>query len=168
MAYTPIDPNTIKVGDPITKELLDLIESNFTDHEERINNNEASGGSVHVLNAAFHLGNLNTTDPVIFYYKAARAMDITDFRVQIFNKGSITTGTLSIDLEKSVDTNPSNFNSILSADVSFNFASAANYSEAVGTLTVGSEVDEGEVIRVKITGVPAGFNDKILIVIAGA
>lgn len=168
MAFLVIDPNTIKVGDPITKELLDLVKNNFDNHEFRLNQFETTGGQVFILNSAFHLGNLNTNDPFIFYYKATQDFDLTDFRAQIFNKNGITSGTLGFDLQKSVDTNYANFNTVLTADLNFNFATDANYAEKTASFSPSSTVQVGDVLRIEVTSMPLGFKDKILIYLGGA
>lgn len=168
MSYADIDINTIKVGDPITKELLDLIRANFIDHESRLNQSETTGGSVFILDSAIHLANFSADRPDVFYYKATQDFDISEFRVQIFDKGTIVSGILALDLQKSVDTNNANFNSVLSANLQFDFSTDASYSEKVGTINSSvSQVTPGEVIRIVVTGLPTGFKDKILVVIGG-
>lgn len=168
MAFTSIDSNAIKVGDPITKELLDTIKANFDDHETRINQNETTGGSVFIFNGAIHLANFDSSRPDVFYYKANQDFIVTDFRGQIFNKGSVSSGTLSIDLEKATDTNNANFNSILTSTISFNFASDSSYSEKVAVINSSiSSITTGEVLRIKVSSIPSGFNDKILVSIGG-
>jgi hypothetical protein len=168
MSYLEIDDNIIKVGDPITKELLDLIKTNFADHETRIAANETTGGSVFILDSAIHLANFNPDSPDVFYYKAIQDFDVAEFRAQLFNKGSIAAGTLALDLQKSVDTNDSNFNSILSGSLQFDFSTDASYSEKVATIdTSVNSINAGEVLRIVVVGMPPGFKDKILVNIEG-
>lgn len=165
MAFVTIDTSQINVGDPITKELLDKIKNNEDDHESRINQLETSGGSIFILNEAFCLAGIDSGSTDIFYYKATQDMSISDFRVQIFAKGSVSSGTLSFDLEKATNTNNANFNSILDSDLSFNFASDADYLEKTADISSSNDVDAGEVIRIKVTSTPTNFGGKVLIVI---
>lgn len=168
MSFTPIDVDVIKVGDPITKEILDLIKDNFDDHEDRLNASETTGGSVFIFNSAIHLANFDSTRTDVFYYKATQNFSVTDFRAQIYNKGSISSGFLTMDLQKATNTNNSNFNSILNASLSFNFATDASYLEKVASIdSSAAAVAAGEVIRIVVSGVPTGFNDKVLVVIGG-
>lgn len=164
MSYSPIDPLTIKVGDPITKDLLDKINANFESHETRLNASETTGGSVFIFNGDISFANFNAADPNVFYYKAATDFSISEVRGQIFNKGSITSGSLTLDVQKSTDTNDSGFNTILTSQLTFNFASDANYSEHIASINAGvSAFTAGMVLRVKVTAVPAGFSGKILL-----
>lgn len=168
MAFLPIDTNTIKVGDPITKDLWDLLKSNFDDHESRLNSLATSTVSISVLDGDVDFVGYSSLDPNIFHYKVRQDFSIDDFRVQLFTKQGITSGTLSFDLQKSINTNNSNFASILSGAFSFNFASDADYSEKVATLNASlNSVTVGNVLRVVVTNVPFGFNGKILMNIGG-
>jgi hypothetical protein len=163
MAYLEIDSNKIKVGDPITKELLDLIKSNFADHEERLNTSETTGGTVFIFNGDISFKNFNSSDPFVFYHKVTQNCSISEFRAQLFSKDGVSSGSLSLDLQKSVDTNDSNFNSILSSNLSFNFASDAAYSEKVATINSSvSDVEVGDVLRIEIVSLPSGFSGKLL------
>ncbi len=168
MAFLPIDINTIKVGDPITKDLWDLIKTNFDDHELRINSLATSGGSIHIFNGDVSLVGFKITEPDIFYYKAPQEFSINDFRVQLFSKQGITSGNLVIDLQKSTDTNDSNFSTVLVSPISFNFASASDYSQQVALIdSAENTIPTDTVLRVKITNIPTNFSGKILIKIGG-
>lgn len=164
MAYEEIDIDTIKVGDPITKELLDLIKDNFTDHETRINAAETTGGSVFIFNGDLSLKNFNQADPYILYYKAMQNFSVSEFRAQLFSKGGVVSGSLSLDIQKSSDTNDANFNTILSSDLSFNFASDAAYSQKVATINSSlSNISIDDVLRIEVTSIPSGFSGKVLL-----
>lgn len=166
MPFESIDINTIKVGDPITKDLLDKIKSNLDDLDERSNQLESTGGTVHIFNGDISLAGFSSSDPVVFYIKAQKNFSITEVRGQIFDKGSVSLGTLSLDVEKSIDTNDANFNSILSSDLSFNFASDASYSEKTATINTSvNDIVAGEILRVVVTSTPNNFGGKILLLI---
>jgi hypothetical protein len=166
MAFETIDVNTIKVGDPITKELLDLIKANLDDLDERLNQSETTGGAVNILNQEINLAGLPTYDPFVFYFKAPSNFTLSEVRAQIFDKGSIAFGALSLDVQKSTDTNDANFNSVLSSDLSFNFASDPSYTSKVATINSSvSNFSTGNVLRVEITSLPSNFGGKILLYI---
>lgn len=168
MAFTPIDTDTIKVGDPITKELLDKIKANFDDLDARLNQSETTGGSVFILNDFASLAGLDALEPYIFYCIAPQDFSITEFRAQIFNKGSVSSGVLGLDLQKATDTNSANFNSVLTSNLSFNFATDASYSEKVATInSSASNIIAGDVLRIEVTSTPANFGGKILLYVGG-
>jgi hypothetical protein len=164
MAFNPIDNNTIKVGDPITKDILDLIKANFDDHESRINSLATSGGTVFIFNGDVSFINYTSTRPDIFYYTARQDFSVNDFRARLFTKNGVSSGTLSMKLEKSNDPNDANFATILTQDISFNFATDADYTQKVGSLNASlNDITTGQILRVKITGIPSGFTGKILL-----
>jgi hypothetical protein len=170
MAFTTIDPNKIKVGDPITKEVLDLIKSNFDDHEFRINSLSISAsGLLFILNDSFSFLNFEISDQsTIFYYTARRDFTINDFRARLFTKGGLTSGVLSFSLEKSTSPEFSSFTEITSSDLSFNFATDANYTEKLASLdTNENSIITGEIIRIRVTSHPALFREPVLISIGG-
>lgn len=168
MAFLPIDPNSIKVGDPITKDLWDLIKENFDDHELRINSLATSGSTVHIYNGDISLVGFTLSEPDIFYFKSPQDFSVNDFRVQLFTKQGISSGNLVIDLQKSTDTNDANFSTILQSSVSFDFGSDPDYHQEVALIDSNENtVLTDSVLRIKITNVPSGFFGKILVKIGG-
>lgn len=168
MAFLPIDSNTIKVGDPITHDILNLIRTNFDDHELRINSLATSGGSIHIFNGDVSLLGFKITEPDIFYFKSPQDFSVNDFRVQLFSKQGITSGNLVIDLQKSTDTNDSNFSTILQSSISFDFSSDPDYHQEVALIDSNENtIPTDSVLRIKITNIPTNFYGKILIKIGG-
>lgn len=168
MAFVPIDANKIKVGDPITKDILDLIKSNFDDHESRINSLATASVTVPILNGDVSFYGFSTLEPDIFNFKARQDISINDFRVQLFSKQGITSGSLILRLEKSNDTNNANFATILNSDLSFNFSIETDYSEKVASINSSlNNIITGQVLRIKVIGIPFGFTGKILVSIGG-
>jgi hypothetical protein len=164
MAFVAIDSNTIKVGDPITKELWDLLKSNLDNLDLRITSLATSGGTVFILNQALDFTGFSLSRPNVFYYKARQDFSINDFRAQLFSKDGVASGNLVLDLQKASDTNDANFASILTTSLSFNFASDAAYSEKVATIDSAlNDILTDEVLRVKVTGLPPGYFGTILI-----
>lgn len=166
MAFVPIDINTIKVGDPITKEIMDLVKYNLDDLDSRVADLALVGGSVHIFNGDIDFVGFSTSDPDIFYYKATQTFSVNDLKVQLFSKQGVVSGNLVIDLQKSNDTNNANFTSILTSSLTFNFTSDADYS--VKTAAINSGVNgfvNGQVLRIMVTGLPIGFYGKILLVV---
>jgi len=169
MAFIPIDINTIKVGDPITKEIIDLIKYDLDDLDTRVSGLSVSGGSIYILNGDVSLVSYSSLRQDIFYYKAKQDFSVNEFSVQLFTKQGITSGNLVLDIQKSSDTNDANFSTILTTPLSFNFASAADYSSLPASIDSGAnDITANQVLRIKITNVPNGFNGKILINVGAA
>jgi hypothetical protein len=166
MAFVTIDPNTIKVGDPITRDLWLKLKNNFDDHELRINSLATSGGTVFIFNGDVSFVGFNIAYPNIFYYKARQDFSVNDFRVQLFDKQGITSGNLNLDLQKSINTNNSNFSTILSGTFGFNFATDADYTEKTALLNSSlNDIVTDQVLRIKITNIPNNFYGNILVTI---
>lgn len=164
MAFTSIDIDTIKVGDPITKDIMDAIKYSLDDLDSRVSTLSISGGSVYVLNGDFSLVGYSSSQQDIFYYKAKQDFSVNEFSVQLFSKQGISLGDLVLDIQKSSDTNDSNFSSMLTTSLSFDFAVDGDYSFKSASIDSGlNDLTSGQVLRIKVTGVPAGFSGKILI-----
>jgi hypothetical protein len=161
--FTPIDANKIKVGDPITAELLEDIKDNFNDHELRIQSLSTSGGTVFIFNGDVSFVNYSASRSDIFYYKARQDFSVNDFRAQLFTKDGIAAGTLVLRLEKASTTDFTTPTNMLDQDISFNFATDLNYSEKIAILNPAqNSMLTGEVIRVRVLSIPSEFNGKIL------
>lgn len=155
MSFSPIDLNTIKVGDPITRDLWLLLKNNLDDHELRINSLATSTGTVFIYNEMVSFIGYNSSYPYIMYYMARQDFSINDFRAQIRSKQGITTGTLSLRLEKSINTNDLNFSTILTTDLSIDFATDAEHSVKVASINPSlNDILTGEILRVKVMNVP--------------
>jgi hypothetical protein len=162
MSFVSIDSNTIKVGDPLVKDTLDVIKSNFDDHELRINSLATTGGTVFIHNDLVSFIGYNSSYPYFMYYMARQDFSINDFRAQLRSKQGITTGNLTLRLEKSIDTNDANFATILSTDLVFDFSTDAEHSVKTGTINPSlNDINTGEILRVKVISVPTntfGYN----------
>ena len=169
MAFIAIENNIIKVGDPITKEIMDLIKDNFDDLNTRVSGLSVSGGSIYILNGDVSLIGYSSTRQDVFYYKAKQDFAINEFSVQLFDKQGITSGNLVLDIQKAINTNDANFSTILTTPLSFNFASDADYSSKSATIDSGANnITTNQVLRIKITNVPTGFFGSILINVGAA
>jgi hypothetical protein len=169
MAFIAIENNIIKVGDPITKEIMDLIKDNFDDLNTRVSGLSVSGGSIYIFNGDVSLIGYSSLHQDIFYYKAKQDFAVNEFSVQLFTKQGVTSGNLVLDLQKAINTNDANFSTILTTPLSFNFASDADYSSKSATIDSGANnITTNQVLRIKITNVPAGFFGSILINVGAA
>jgi hypothetical protein len=168
MAFTSIDPNKIKVGDPITKDLLNIIKDSLDDLNTRVQDLVDAGVTTYVINGDVSFYGYDPADPSIFYYKVRNLFSISDFRVQLFSKQGISTGVLSLDLQKSPNTNDATFESILNSSLNIPFSTSLDYSQHVSSIDGDkNDLQLDEVLRVKVLSLPAGFTGKILISISG-
>lgn len=159
MAYSPIDLSTIKVGDPIKKELLDKIRNNFQDHEERIQIIAGGSGKISLINEdAYVLSNASGQLTGCFFVEVIQACIITEGSIQLFAKGSATSGSLTVDVKKNTTTNPSGFNTIFSTPPTLNMAVAADYSKNAGIVNPAAQaLAVGDILRVDILGLPSAL-----------
>lgn len=171
MAFVPIDANKIKVGDPITKDIIDLIKSNLDDLDLRVNSLATTGGTVYILNGDFSFINFSISSPVIFIYKARQTFSINDFRVQLLGRGGLTSGTLQFDLQKSqteTDLSDAQFQTVLTSPITFDLSIANEYRELIAALNPSeNDIETGIVLRIKITNYPINFKGSVLISIGG-
>lgn len=164
MAFLTIPASATDVGAPITKDLMDKLRTNGEDHEVRISAMEANASVVYIVNGDMSFAGFDITNPNIFYYKAKTSIVITDFRVQLFTKEGISSGILAFDLQKATNTNDANFATILTGNLSINFATATDYTEYTGTLDgTKTTIALGSVLRIKVASLPSGFRGQILI-----
>jgi len=164
MAYVTIPASATDVGAPITKDLVDPVRTNLDDHEIRITSMEANAPLVYILNGDMSFSGFDINNPTIFHYKAKVSIVVTDFRIQLFTKGGISSGSLQFDIQKSTNTNDANFATILNTNLSINFATATDYTEYTGSLDgTKTTIAAGSVLRIKVLSVPAGFRGQILV-----
>lgn len=169
MAFIAIENNIIKVGDPITKEIMDLIKDNLDDLNTRVSGLSVSGGSIYIFNGDVSLIGYSSLHQDVFYYKAKQDFSVNEFSVQLFSKQGITSGNLVLDLQKASNTNDANFSTILTTPLSFNFSSAADYSSLSASIDSGANnITANQVLRIKITNVPTDFSGTILINVGAA
>jgi hypothetical protein len=159
MAYIPIDLSTIKVGDPIKKELLDLVRNNFEDHESRIQIIAGGSGKIALINEdAYVLANASGLLTGCFYVEVIQACIITEGSIQLFAKANATSGTLTVDVKKNTTTNPSGFNSVFSTPPTLNLAVVADYSKNAGIINPAAQaLAVGDILRVDITALPTAL-----------
>jgi len=157
MAYTTLDPNKIKVGDPNVKELWDLIKDNLDDHETRIDNFEA--GAVKIPIFIFEV-TMDTFDPDLTglaYFTAIQGMTISEAYIQIFEKNSLT-GSLEIDIKKSTtDLANASFTTIFTTKPKIVYAAAANYDQSTNQVidSGSATLNVGDVLRLDLTILPS-------------
>ncbi len=154
MAFTSISSTLIAIGKAVKRELWLTTKNNFDDHESRLLDLETAGSLIQIFDVTV-LGADAATLTGLELYRAKQAIKIVRVQVQIFEKGSISSGTLSIDCKKS-STLGGSFSTILTTQGSINFATDPDYTsdDAVINSSLNSLAID-EFIRIDVTSLPA-------------
>lgn len=156
MAFTPIDPSEIEVGKATKKELWRKVRESFIDHESRIQALAVGTSPVVVFNNDVLNASSATSLTGLAYFRSYIPFTITTVKLQIFEKGIITSGILSFDIKKGTSLDPLTFNSVLTSEPSINFSTAVDYQESDGILdSLEQSVNANEYLRLDITSLPA-------------
>jgi len=159
MAFTTIDSSNLDVGDPLKKELLDLIKSNQDDLDSRITAVEGSSGKIVVfneivLNAASLSGGGAITG--LDLYRAESGFNLTEAKVYIFTKGSLT-GNLEIDVQLSDTADFTVSNSVFTTKPKIVYSTASNYDESANTVfnATYQSITTGQYLRLDVSELPS-------------
>ena len=126
------------------------------------------GGIIEVFNSTVVNATGATTLTGVAYFKAPKAMTIDTVVLQIYEKGSITTGSLTMDLKKNTTPDSVGMASIFTTLPTINFTTATNYQTNSGTLNTGAvALGAGDWVRLDFTSIPAGLS-KWAIIVYGA
>lgn len=168
MAYTTISSAAIQVGKAIKKNLWDLVRSNFEDHEARIAAVETIGTVVEIIDETVYSATASASLTGLFFYKAKQNIRVTKLEIQIYEKGSISSGSLTVDVKKSSSLNPIGFSSIMTTPATINFATAINYDLNAGVInSTLNDVAVNEYLRLDVTALPSTPLSKFRVLVIG-
>ena len=169
MAFTPIDSNTIKVGDPLKKDLFDLIKSNEDDLDSRVSALSLTANRIVVFDHTILNVTSSTTLTGLNFFRAISDFNLIGGIVSIFEKGSLT-GTLEIDVKKNSTPNDTGMTSVFTTRPSITYAGASDYEESsnqvfnAGVATIST----GDYLRLDVTSLPSnGVIGKFRVIIFG-
>lgn len=167
MAFTAISNSAIAVGKAIKKELWDLVKGNFDDHESRLLDVETAGSLIPVFDETIYSAVEASTLTGVLYFRAKQAMKVVRVQVQIFEKGSISSGTLSIDCKKAATLGAA-FSTILTTQASVDFSTDPDFTsdDAVINSSLNSLAID-EYIKIDVTSLPATPLAKMRVVVYG-
>lgn len=159
MAFTTLPDSLIQVGKAITRTLFKTyVKDNLDDLDTRMTSIEGSAGKIIIFDdLVINAAGLGATITGLDIYRAASAYDLTDAKVYIFTKGSLT-GTLEIDIQKSSSADFTSSVSVFTTRPSITYASASDYDEsnnAVFDLT-NKVIAAGDYLRLDVTSLPTG------------
>jgi hypothetical protein len=173
MPFVTINPAAIEVGDPVTADLLTKIKNNEDDHETRIDSLEATNKKIEVFKYLILNGSSFSTATGLDHYRAEDSFTVTKVAIQIFEKNGVSSGSLEIDVKKSVtNLNGASFSTIMTTKPSINFATASDYDESTNQVinTLNASVTAGQYLRLDITSTPSGASGvapKFLVTVYG-
>lgn len=156
MAYSTLNPKN--VGDAIKKDDWDALRENGEDHESRITATESSISKVVVFDSEVSTPSSAQSLTGITHFRAIQAFTVTAVQVEIFEKGSITSGVLSLDVKKNTTPDDTGMVSITTTEASIDFSTASDYAVDLADLDITQQdIAVDEVLRVDITSKPASL-----------
>jgi hypothetical protein len=168
MAFSTITSTQIEIGKAVKKELWDKVKANEDDLDSRLVAQESGGSVIELVNQDIINASSAGSLTGLFYYKATYDFTVTSVQVQIYEKGIISSGSVTLDVLKSA-TLGGTYTSVLSVLPTINFATASDYDSNSGTLNpTYQDILTDEVLRVDITALPATAIGRFRIIITGA
>jgi hypothetical protein len=155
MSFVTIPSGWIDVSDPLKKELFDLIKDNLDDLDSRTTAVEGGASKVIVYNGIFCNASSAGSLTGIMFERVPADFTITDAKVYIFLKGSLT-GNLEFDVRKSNSADFTSDSSIFSVKPKLDFSVAANYAESSNAVISSGGFTAGQYLRIDMTSLPAG------------
>lgn len=157
MAFTSFSAAALAVGKSLKKELWDLVKSNFDDHESRILSVEVASSLITIFDETVYNGSSNAASFTnLLLYKATVPITITRVQLQIFEKGAITSGLLTLDCKKSSTLNQAGFATILTTQASIDFATDPDFTEDNAVINGAlNDLAVDDFLKVDITGLPS-------------
>lgn len=169
MAFIEIPASVIEVGKAIKKEIFAAIKSSLDDHENRINALSVGASPIEIFN--FPVLNALSANSLtgLTYFRSTTAFNISLVQVEIFEKGGITSGLLSIDVKKGPTLDGAGMVSVLTSQPVVDFATASDYDIETGILDpLNQSVSQGEVLRLDVTSLPSTPLGKFRVLVYGS
>jgi hypothetical protein len=168
MAYTSISSAAIQVGKAIKKNLWELVKSNLDDHESRISAVETIGTVLDIIDETFYSATAAASLTGMYFYKAKQGIRITKLEIQIYEKGAIASGSLTVDLKKSSSLNPVGFASIMTTQATIDFSTANDFDLNAGVInSTLNELAVNEYLRLDVTALPTTPISKFRVLVIG-
>ena len=156
MAYDPILGPEYNVGKALKRDLWRKTAENLEDHENRINALSLGAAPVVVFNNDILNASSALSLTGLAYYRSYVQFTITTVKLQIFQKGIVTSGILSLDIKKGSTLDDLSMASILNTEPQINFATAVDYAESDGVLNPTEQlILPNQYLRLDITSLPA-------------
>ena len=159
MAFSSLSAALFSVGKPIIKALFQTIKDNSDDANSRLLTIEASANKVTFFNGPMLSAGSYSSATGLLFYRIESAIDLTDCKVGIYAKGAVTSGTLSVDVQKASGLDFAASVSVFTTLPSLDLSIAADYTESSNMVLSASNkiLTEGDYIRVDISSLPLGL-----------
>ena len=168
MAYTGITNSEISVGAALKKELFQKIKDNFTDHESRISALSLGAAPIEVFNFDILNASSAATMTGVVHHEVIAPFTVTTVKLQIFEKGIISSGVLEIDVKKNTTPDDTGMTSILTTKPLIDFALNIDYDYSLGVLNGAQQsVVAGDILRLDITSLPTTPLGKFRVLVYG-
>lgn len=166
MAFSSLSSALINVGKPIIKSIFTTLKNNQDDLNTRLLTVEASTNKIVIFDGVITNATTYATATGLLFHRIQSAIDITDVKVGVFDFTGISSGTLSVDIQKASSLDFSASVSILTTQPSLNLATASNYDESTNAvLNVNKSCSEGDWLRIDISSLPTGLGKLALYII---
>jgi hypothetical protein len=167
MAFLSIPSSWYSVGKAIKRQLLARIADDLDDLNSRVDSLTLGTSSVIVFNDIVLNASSAASLTGLALYKAPAGFSVTNVELQIFEKGVISSGIVSIDIKKSSSLGGT-FATILTTPPSVNFATASNYASSTGVLNASQQdVAEGDYLKLDVISLPTIPLGKFRILVYG-
>lgn len=155
MPFVTIDPTLIEAGDPVTEDLFSTIKDNEDNLDSRVTALEGTASKIIVYNGIFCNASSAGSLTGLMFERIPADFTITDAKVYIFTKGSLT-GNLELDVRKSSSADFTSDSSIFSTKPKLDFSVASNYAESSNAVISSGGFTAGQYLRIDMTSLPAG------------
>jgi hypothetical protein len=160
MAFSSLSSTLYEVGKAIKKELFQTLKLNQDDLNSRLLTVEAAANKIRFFNGTVLNAATYASATGLFFHRVEASYDITDAKIAIFDKGSITTGTLSLDVQVASSPDFASSSSLFTTEPSLDLSVAASYSESNNAVLDNGvkSVTEGDYLRFDISSLPTGLS----------
>lgn len=159
MAFSSLSSALIAVGKPLVKSIFDTLKTNSDDANTRLLTVEASTNKIIFYSGTITSAGTYAAATGLIFCRVQSAIDLTDCKVGIFDKGGVSSGTLSVDVQKASSLDFTSSVSVFTTQPSLDLSVASNYTESSNVvLSVSNKVlTEGDYIRIDISSLPTGL-----------
>lgn len=156
MAFVVIPSSSYAVGKAVKTELFGNVVNNLNDLNDRVNTISTGANPIELIDSKITLLSSVLGDGLIAYYEGKNTFFISQVKLQIFEKGLNTSGTLSVDVLKS-STLGGVYTSLLTSSMTIDYSTASDYESVLADFASIPEVNAGEFIKFRIISTPSNF-----------
>lgn len=157
MAFTTLPDSIIQVGKALTRNLFKTyIKDNIDDLDSRLTTVEGATNKIVVFDDPVINASSASTLTGLSVYKAQADFNLTDCKIGIFTKGSLS-GTLEVDIKKSSTLDFSAASSVFTTRPSLLWSAISDYAESSNVVfdNTNKQISEGDWLRFDVTSMPS-------------